>query len=298
MTDVSTRTDHNRISPTAKITAYWRSLSDIPCSKEIAESAGAKETALKLLGSQVVSMGEISPAMFEARYKSINRGLEKCGIANAMELACGLSPRGIEIARKGGIYVGTDLLDMYAESSPVITEIAVRAGITMDKFHLQPANVLDEDQMKDAASHFGGKRFAVCNEGLLMYLDMEEKANMAQIVRGLLLKSGGVWITTDITLGEARKKIASMLGPVGNLIAKSAMRNITAQTGINISENDFESTAHAIRFYNDLGFKIEEFPMYEEGQELSTAAMIPEKRRAALLEILSSARTWIMRPRD
>lgn len=298
MTDVSTRTDHNRISPTAKITAYWRSLSDIPYSKEIAESVGAKETALKLLGNQVVSMGKISPAMFEARYTSINRGLEKCGIWNVMELACGLSPRGIEIAGKGGIYVGTDLPDMYAESSPVITEIAVRAGIPMDKFHLQPANVLDEDQMKDAASHFGGKRFAVCNEGLLMYLDMEEKAKMAQIVRGLLLKSVGTWITTDITLGETRKKIASMLGPVGKVIAKSAMKNIADQTGRDITENDFGSKADAALFYSNLGFEVEEFPMYENRQALSAASLIPENRRAALLKILSSAKTWILKPRD
>ena len=294
---MSTRNDHNRISPTAKITAYWRSLSDIPYSKEIAESVGAKETALELLGEQVAAMGNISPAMFEARYTSINRGLEKCRIRNVMELAFGLSPRGIEIAGKGGTYVGTDLPDMYAESSPVITEIAVRAGIPMDKFHLQLANVLDEDQMKVAASHFGGKRFAVCNEGLLMYLDMEEKAKMAQIVRGLLLISGGAWITTDITLGEARKKIASMLGPVGKLIAKSAMRNITAQTGINISGNDFKSAADAVKFYNELGFDVEEFPMYDDRQTLSTASLIPVNRKKELLEILSSASVWILTPK-
>ena len=297
MTVTSTRADHNRISPTAKITAYWRSLSDIPYSKEIAESLGAKETALELLGEQVVAMGKISPAMFEARYTSINRGLEKCGIGNALELACGLSPRGIEIASKGGIYVGTDLPDMYTESSPIITSIARRAGVPMDKFHLRPANVLDRDQMENAASYFRGERFAVCNEGLLMYLDMEEKTKMARIVRELLLKSGGAWITTDITLGETRKKIASMLGPVGKLIAKSAMRNITAQTGINISGNDFKSAADAVKFYNELGFDVEEFPMYDDRQTLSTASLIPVNRKKELVEILSSASVWILTPK-
>lgn len=98
MTAMSTRNDHNRISPTAKITAYWRSLSGIPYSKEIAEAVGAKETARETIGDTIVMMGNISPAMFEARYKSINRGLAKCGITNVMELACGLSPRGLEIA--------------------------------------------------------------------------------------------------------------------------------------------------------------------------------------------------------
>lgn len=51
-----------------------------------------------MIGDRVVMMGSISPSMFEARYKSINRGLE--------------------IASKGGVYVGTDLPEMYAESAP------------------------------------------------------------------------------------------------------------------------------------------------------------------------------------
>lgn len=298
MTDVSKRTDHSRISPTAKLAAYWRSLSDIPYSKEIAESVGAKETAIYLLGDQVVAMGTISPAMFEARYKSINRGLDKCGIGNALELACGLSPRGIEIVANGGTYVGTDLPDIYAESSPIIASIARRAGIPMDRFHLQPANVLDRDQMENAASYFRRDRFAVCNEGLMMYLDPEEKAKMAEIVRVLLLKSGGAWITTDITLGETRKKIASMLGPAGKAIAKSAMKKIADQTGRNITENDFNSKADAVLFYSKLGFDVEEFPMYDDRQTLPTASLMPEKRREELLEILSSAKTWILKPRN
>lgn len=298
MTGTSTRNDHDRISPTAKITAYWRSLSDIPYSKEIADMVGAKEAAREILGEQVLTMGKISPAMFEARYKSVNRGLAKCGTDNVMELACGLSPRGIEIAARGGIYVGTDLPDMYAESAPIINGIAKRAGIPPDKIHLQSANVLNEDDMKNAASHFAGRRFAICNEGLLMYLDMQEKSKMASIIRSLLLANEGMWITTDITLGEARKKIASMLGEVGKVIAKSAMRNVTAQTGRNITENDFKSSADAVRFYSDLGFEVEEFPMYDDRQALSTASLIPEKRRAELLEILSSAKAWILTPRS
>lgn len=298
MTNASSGNDHDRISPTAKITAYWRSLSDIPYSKEIADMVGAKEAAREILGDQILTMGKISPAMFEARYKSLNRGLVNRGIDNVMELACGLSPRGIEIAATGGIYVGTDLPDMHAESAPIINGIAKRAGIPPDKIHLQPANVLIEDDMENAASHFAGRRFAICNEGLLMYLDMQEKAKMASIIRDLLLPNDGIWITTDITLGEARKKIASVLGPVGKVIAKSAMRNVASQTGRNITENDFKSSADAVRFYNDLGFEIEEFPMYNGEYVLSTSSLIPANRKAQIFDILSSAKSWILTPRS
>lgn len=106
-----------------------------------------------------------------------------------------------------------------------------------------------------------------------------------------------MWITTDITLGGARKKIASMLGPIGKVIAKFAPKNITSQTGRDIVENDFKSTEETIGFYNYFGFEVEEFPMYDAREALSTASLIPEKRRAELLGILSSAKAWILKPR-
>ncbi len=291
------RNDYRKISPTAKIPAYWRSLSDIPFSKEIAEAVGAEQTARQLLGDALLAVGKRSPVIFEVRYKSINHGLKKAGIDNVMELACGLSPRGLEIASRGGVYVGTDLPDMYAESSPITMEIASRMNISPANLHLQPANVLSKDEMEDAAAHFNGQRFAVCNEGLLPYLNMREKATMAENIHALLSSNRSCWITTDVAFKEIRGKIAATLGPEAKNILQSALRNITSQTERNITDNDYSSKSEAMKFYEVAGFEIEEYPMYSGDYAVSTASLIPDDIRENFISILSSAKSWILTPK-
>ena len=297
MKETNARNDFSKISPTAKVTAYWRSFSDIPYSKEIAEAVDAEKTAKKMMGDRPEAMMACSPAFFEMRYKAINYGLEKRGISNVMELACGLSPRGLEVVAGGGIYVGTDLQDMFAESSPVILAIARRMGIQMGNLHLQPANVLQEKELEDAGIHFGDKAFAVCNEGLLPYLSMEEKATMARNLRNLLKSGRGCWITTDIAFKEIREKLFTALEPEGEKAAQKAMQDISKRTGSDIANNDFLDKVAALKFYNDLGFIVEEFPMYSGDYTLSTGSLIPDRFEETLIHIFTSARAWILTPK-
>ena len=296
MENTQTRNDHHKISPTAKITAYWRSLSDIPYSKEIAAAVNAEETARELLGERIVTMGSLSPTIFEVRYKSINSGLKKAGIKNALELACGLSPRGLEVVSGGGIYVGTDLPDMYSESSPIIGEIARRAGAPMNRLHLQPANALSKEDLRNAASHFNGERFAICNEGLLMYLDRDEKKTLGENIRELLIETGGCWITTDVIFRVIRDSIMQIFGQGAKETVRPALKNIIEQTGRDIIANDFKDKAEAVDFYTNLGFRIEEIPMYDHEYELSTYSRLHDAFRDKFLGILSSATVWIMWP--
>ncbi len=53
-----------------------------------------------------------------------------------------------------------------------------------------------------------------------------------------------------------------------------------------------------MKFYSELGFEIEEHPMYDGSCELSTISMITESARGKFLDIISNAKTWIMTPRE
>jgi O-methyltransferase involved in polyketide biosynthesis len=288
MEKTNARNDFSKISPTAKIPSYWRSFSDIPYSKEIAEAVNAEETAKKMIGERPEALLAITPTFFEIRYKAINYGLKKCGISNVMELACGLSPRGLEVVAGGGTYVGTDLPGMFAESSPVILAIASRMGIPMENLHLQPANVLQEKELEDAGIHFGDQAFAVCNEGLLPYLTMEEKATMARNLRNLLKNGRGCWITTDIVYKEIQEKLSTALGPG----VEKAVQNVKQIVG-----NDFIDKAVALKFYNDLGFEVEEFPLYAGDYTLSTGSLIPDNFMETFFNVVTSVKAWILTPK-
>jgi hypothetical protein len=250
-----------------------------------------------MLGDRIVAMGSLSPSIFEVRYKSIGYELRKSGIDNVMEVACGLSPRGLEIVSGGGVYVGTDLPEMLAESLKIIRAIAAGAGIPANNLHLQAANVLNGEELEKAAAHFEGMRLAICNEGLLMYLNMEEKTKMAGNVRRLLLQNGGCWITTDIVFRILRESIAALFGLDAKKVIRPAIENISDQTGRDILGNDFPDEAEAERFYSDLGFEIEKHPMYSGDYELSTKSRLHESLRDRFLGLLSSAKVWIMKPR-
>lgn len=289
MEETSVRKDFSEISPTAKIPSYWRSFSDIPFSDEIAKAVDAEKTARNMIGERPEALLAVTPAFFEIRYKAINYGLKKRGIGNVMELACGLSPRGLELVAGGGTYVGTDLPGMFAESSPVILAIAGRMGMPIERLHLQAANVLQEKELGDAGIHFGDQAFAVCNEGLLPYLTMAEKATMAQNLRNLLLKNGsGCWITTDIAYQELMEKMSAALGPG----VEKAVRNVKQIVG-----NDFIDKAVALKFYNDLGFSVEEYPLYAEDYPLSTGSLIPANFMETFLTVVTSVKAWILTPK-
>lgn len=289
---------HSKISPTAKMAAYWKSLSDIPYSKEIAVALQAEQTAQQSLGNNMAAMITFSPLILEARYKAIDAAIMKSGAQHIIELACGLSPRGLQLAAAGIEYIGTDLPEILAESQPVINSIGWRQGLPMQHIHFQAANVLDKAQLENAAGYFQGKTFDICNEGLLMYLNASEKKIMAENIRALLMASGGCWITTDIMFSEIRKKLFAALTGSRKELYTSVLGNISEQVGRNITANDFEDEAAAMEFYEDAGFDIEKIPFYDGSYPLSTLHLVPAEVQEWALEILTQASTWILQPRQ
>ena len=292
MENPALKNDHHKISPTAKIAAYWRSLSDIPYAAEIADSLEAEKTARELLGDRMKVMASFWPVSIEARYKAINYGLKESGVANVLELACGLSPRGLELAASNIHYVGTDLPEIHAESYPIINGIASRSGISPAKFRMQPANALDKAQLEKAVEHFKGKSFGICNEGFLMYLTRAEQKVLAQNVRDLLMGSGGVWVTTDLVYGDLRKRFFNLLSPELKKVVESALGDISNQVGREIVDNDFADETQAVQFFENLGFQVEKFPMYNGSYQLSTLSNVPAEMKEAMLIALTEVAGW------
>lgn len=287
---------YSKISPTAKIPAYWRALSDIPYSKEIAEAVNVEETVKQLLGDAVLLMTRFSPVLFEARYKAINDGIQKSRLNNVLELAYGLSPRGLVLAADNKKYVGTDLPDILAETAPVMNRIAERLHINRDNLHYQPANVFNKEELEAAIAHFNGEPFVVCNEGLLPYFTKEEKAAMALILHELLVKFNSCWITTDVSFNSIRSKFLQSMPDEAKQNFLSHFNNLTNKVGRDIVQNDFDNEGEAREFYQNLGFEIEAFPLYNGDYPLSTLGNIPEVVSNNLLPVLSTTNVWILRP--
>jgi hypothetical protein len=290
---------YDKISPTARLTAWWRAQSGIPYALEIARAINAEETAKKLLGSEnTPEMAMLSVPAIEARYGSVNYALKESGLDRVLEIACGLSPRGLEMASNKGLYVGTDLQQISAITFPVLRRIAKREGISEENLQFQAVNALDKEQLGKAVDIFKGQPLAICNEGLLMYLDNAEKTTVAQNIKDLLRSSGGVWITTDIAYHEIMFNAIKAIAP-GSAIIKNAetrLKGVSQVTGRDFRDNYFSDEAEAVQFYKNIGFTIREFPMYNGDYRLSSLSAVPVVLQAFIIEILSFAKVWMLTP--
>jgi hypothetical protein len=287
---------HDKISPTAKLAAYFRSLSNIPFAKEIANAIQAEKTSRQMLGDKLATMAKFHPTVIEARYKTINSGLSKIGPEAVVEFACGLLPRGLEFANNNIDYLGTDLPDILSESSLILNGIASRSGISKAKLLFQPCDVLNSDQVNKSVSIFKGREIGVCNEGLLMYLTMKEKAIMAENIREILQHSGGAWITTDIVTRESRKILFESVKTDQRDFFKSVFGDISSQTGRDIVGNDFADEAEAFSFYKTLGFDIVKFPFRDTNCTLSTLSNSSSEVKEFATIFLSGFEAWILTP--
>ena len=98
---------YSPIEPTAWLTAYLRSYSDIPyCAEIFSEMERIKSINIP----PEMKKPNLAPQL-EARYKLISKVLKKCGVDQILELASGLTPRGLNQTLKNESikYVEIDL---------------------------------------------------------------------------------------------------------------------------------------------------------------------------------------------
>jgi O-methyltransferase involved in polyketide biosynthesis len=264
---------HEIAGPTALMVAHRRTFTDIPYSQAIfteleklRQSQGVKFIPAELMTSKIAPQ-------IEARYKLINRYIQESGVKQIFEIAAGFSPRGLNMTDNPDIeYVESDLLGMSSQKK-VIVETLISKSIINNKpnLHLETANALDLGSLQTASSHLDPtKPIAIVNEGLLRYLNFDEKTKAAKNIHCLLEKFGGLWITPDITLKRA--VVAE------NITTNGQIDKVHKLNKINIDFNCFESVNDAQRFFENLGFTVERHSFMEAIDELASPQRLGQSK--------------------
>lgn len=276
-----------KISPTAWTVAHGRTFSDIPFSKEIFDEVqrigveGVNDETMEELTSV-----DLAPR-FEARYKMINRLVRETKLRQVLEVASGLTPRGMEMTENGEVdtYIEMDLPGIMRTKREIVE--AILKNSRREKLFLEEGSALELEDMQTATSDFdSAKPIAVIMEGFLRYLDFNTKTVVAKNTLSLLKHFGGVWITTDITLKSTRRH------------EREAARRgyVKERAGIDMEENKFESTDAAAEFFEKLGFAVERHVLGEVVDKLVS----PVRLNLSVSEIrerLSKSSAFVMRPR-
>lgn len=287
--DLSGTPTHKRISPTAKLVAYLRTFTDIPYSSEIALASDAQQTFEELVGGASQDFLWLAPVI-EMRYKSVDAILKLYGFQNIMELASGVSPRGLIWSKSDTCtFLETDLPDILAEKRFIVSDIlggSVRKGL-----RLMPVNVVCDDQIRDAAGVLGDGPMAIVNEGLLPYLSITEKAKVACSIHGLLKERGGVWVTPDISSNERIKQLIALDPKVGEV-----MRVISGRTGRDLQNNAFTSMAAAEEFFVDIGFNLKRWHQHDLVPHLTAFDRVEVDQRK-LDVMINHSKVWVLEAR-
>lgn len=186
---------------------------------------------------------------FESRYRAIDALLGELEVDNVLELSSGYSFRGLDrSAVRKGLYIDSDLPEVIEKKRAMLEAIGAREG--PGRLELLPLNALEEGALGAAAERFPPGPIAVVNEGLLMYLDPEEKARLARGIRGLLEARGGWWITSDVYI-----RVPVPAAPATS--KGGAKDDDDFRQRHRVEENKFASFEEARAFFESAGFTVD-----------------------------------------
>lgn len=240
---MSAARDFSTISPTARALLLAKAQTTIPYAREAAEL---------LFGAEAVSRARddatSNPAIagrqrhFELRERSIDEALAMRGAMRVLELAAGFSLRGLAMAEcEGVVYIDTDLAEIATAKADLVARLhpAPLAGA----LHVRALDALDTRAFRAMVDGIPAGPLAIVHEGLLMYLDDEEKARLAANVREALVARGGAWITADVYVR----------GPTRMYRDEQTQSFLDRH---NVEENKFASFAAAASFFTAQGFAL------------------------------------------
>jgi O-methyltransferase involved in polyketide biosynthesis len=240
--------DFSTITPSARSLLLMKGHTNIPFARQTAELLTLPEKYTPDPDSKDLTFWART-LHFENRYWSLDDLLSDLNIKNILELSSGFSFRGLETSKqKGYHYIDTDLPAVIEQKKDLIPPLKSGSpDIFSGTLELLPLNALDEEQFRLVVSHFPAGELVIVNEGLLMYLTLEEKEKLCEIIYKILSERGGYWITADIYIRKTTGK--TDLKTDKDTAAFLALHKI--------EENKFNSFEEAEAFFRRMGFGID-----------------------------------------
>ena len=293
------KNDFSSISPTAKLVAYFREFSDIPSAKEVSHLIDAKTITEKICpdSAMLADLKKFVTPAIEARYKSMISAIQATGIHQVLELASGLSFRGVAMtADPNMIYAETDLPELLREEMSIVERIPVMSqALRRPNLFFEEVNALSIKDLNHTLRHFDPKKpIAIVHEGLYMYLSRTEKETLANNIKEILRRFGGVWITPDFMVEAESEQLMNQ--PRVRFIMDSMTASIATLTGRDLRQDQFKDQAELNFFFEKLGFKLTTYPQIDGSYELSSLTKFPMTENH--LKVLQQAlRLWILKLR-
>jgi O-methyltransferase involved in polyketide biosynthesis len=241
-----TARDFSSISPSAKSLLMLKAQTSLPYARRAAELLWGVGAVLTAERETLITKGGAGRRRhFELRAHSIDEAIQRHKATRILELAAGLSFRGLDLAtrREDVFYLDTDLSEIVATKLELLEKLQTQS--LRGTLLVGALDALDAGAFRAAVADVPKGKLAIVQEGLLMYLDESEKARLAANVQHALKERGGVWITADIY-------VRSEIQPQRDEQTQAFLEQHR------VEENKFASWDAATAFIEANGFRIAE----------------------------------------
>ncbi|MDR0850034.1 MAG: class I SAM-dependent methyltransferase [Christensenellaceae bacterium] len=264
--------NYESVIPTATTTLYPLMFTDIPFARETFEFLQSKQK-VEYLPDKILAVE------LEARHKLIDKLLIKENITQVLELASGFSSRGIEFCKnEKAKYIEIDLPQVITLRKECFKNFLPENLKILNGNALNNYNFCEKYFAKN-------QKVAIIHQGLLRYLTFEEKAIIAENVKNILQKFGGVWITCDFT---PAKFIQSQ-----NQNLKGLNEGLSALTDRNNLPR-FKNLEHVKEWLGERGFYVEVHE-FAEAEPLLTSPQILNITKQKTKKLLEHAIVCVIR---
>ncbi len=198
------------VSDTAYITLYWLASAGNDKAKLILEHADKELLAGLGKANDFDRIKVVNKEYQKLRYDSLNRYVLDNNYREVMDLACGYSPRGLELSESEITYIGGDFPSVVKDMQSLTDSCA--AAYQKKYLKYKAADVTNREQMLAAAADIKGP-VCIMTEGLFMYLDKEQAEEAIKNIGEILKNKGGCFITQDFSTKQFVTGVAEALYP-------------------------------------------------------------------------------------
>ena len=281
------------VNYTSPITLQWLAKAGIPEAVEFIGNLSA-DAIIKPEGFKDYARVEKANSIYqELRYTSINDFIESQGYTTVVDLGCGVSPRGIYMARKGIKYIGVELepvVQVLEEYTPMFLTEAEQKNI-----HFAVADVTDRDAMLKAVENAPGK-VCIVMDNLSLYISLERQKAMLENIHEILKIHGGCFVTSDHLADEILMGATSAVYGKKNAaeIFDNTVKLYENTSEMNFSDTFFDTPKEAMEFHKENGFNVEERPLFSKTPALYSLKSLNDKQTKNILNFTKKKMLWVM----
>jgi O-methyltransferase involved in polyketide biosynthesis len=279
------------VSDTAKHLVMLKSVTSIPFAKQTAKLLTQHEITERSIDPARIDAFYQSCVGFEARYLSIDHILAATDARNFLELSSGYSFRSLVFGSAPGVlYIDTDLPEIIDNKKVLATRLKNPDEQLQNEPVFLALNALDRESFLQTATMFPKGPIGIINEGLLIYLDDDEKRRLCQTIHSVLTERGGFWVTGDIYIRGAQNRERA------NLFSPQAREFLAKHRVLENMFSDFET---ADQFFKECGFTIDKHTADEIYDQLTSLEYIkrsPTIDESVVRAGLEARQTWVLRP--